>query len=121
MAYGEVASSAPLKRSGVGGDNFLWTVSFTTANTADPTVNSQTKGVVSVVRSGVGIFTVTLPYACKSLTVAQSSSPTSAQTVEVTKTTTTVVVTIVTAGGSTAADTTGLSVDLIIVGELAGT
>ena len=121
MAYGNTDTWSLVKRCGVDGEQLLFTVSFTTANTSAPTVNAATKGVRSVVRSDVGIFTITLPFTCKNVVATYSRSPTSAQEVHVTTTSTTVVVTVATAGGSTAADTTGLTINLIIVAEISGT
>lgn len=116
MAYGDFNQYSLVKRLGVEGEQQVHTVSFTTASTGAPTVDTaKTKGPLTVARTGVGVFTITLPYVCKSIMPTYSRAGTSAQEVLITTpTTTTVVVTVVTAGGSTPAETTGLVVNLVI-------
>ena len=121
MGIGNTDTWALVKRCAGDGEQMLSTVSFTTANTSAPTINGATKGVRSVARTGVGVFTITLPFTCKNVTATVSQSPTTAQLAQITTTATTVVVTVVTAGGSTPAETTGLTVNLIIMAEVSGT
>lgn len=62
-AYGDNTTKAIAKRVAVVDENLVFTAHFTTANTAAPTIDAlKTRGVVSVGRTGVGVFRVTLPF-----------------------------------------------------------
>lgn len=97
---------------------------FTTANTAAPTV-LESKGVTAVTRSAAGRFNIDTVSPCKSQMVLISQAGTTAQ-IAIERlagnvpTTGDVDVSVVTAGGSTEADTTGLTVTVIIIQRMNG-
>ena len=100
-----------------GPDRVQATVQFTTAGTGQPTAFNA-NGVVSVVRSGVGVFTVTLLDSAKEYHVSVSRQCTPAQSdnqvfigvINLQAKTVTVNV----ATGGAAADTTGVTVYVTI-------
>ena len=65
----------PLKA--IGPQQKIAKVRFTTASTSDPTVN-KSRGVVSVTRSGVGVFVVTLAASGKDYHVTLGEESTAA-------------------------------------------
>ena len=62
--YGDTNIWSMLRRVGVGNQQVLHTCAFTSQGASQPSVDSlKTRGPISVVRSGVGVFMITLPKA----------------------------------------------------------
>jgi hypothetical protein len=122
--YGDPNSHCKARAMARDGIMEIYTVRFTTANTSAPTVDTvNTKGVISVARTSAGLFTITLPHTAQSIVATASQGPSSAQIVTVQNPAaggTTLTVTVVTAGGSTAVDTTGMIVSLVIFAAVRG-
>jgi hypothetical protein len=110
--YGDPNIYSVVRRKAVSGATYVFTATFTTAGASNPTVDSaKTRGVLSVLRTGTGVITITLPYSLRNVCVTDSTNGgTTAQLPSATMAegATTCVVTTVTAGGSTAADSTGI-------------
>lgn len=118
--YGDPNIYSLVKRKAVSGAQYMFTARFTTAGGSNPTVDSaKTRGVISVLRTGTGITTITLPYSLRNVTIQVSQAGgTTAQVpaADMAEGATTATVTTVTAGGSTAADSTGIICDVLIIG-----
>lgn len=126
-AYGGTTGLSVTRRRGVGGDNSSFTAHFTTANTAAPTIDSaKTRGVISIARTGVGVFRVTLPWKIRNSSVQitpfayPSGAVVNAWKVAHTENTTTVDITVVVISTGAAGDTTGLELDVRIEGKAKG-
>ncbi len=124
--YGDPQINSPygVKRAGVGGDVYAFTARFTTAGGSNPTVDAQkTRGVVSVLRTGTGVITITLPYKLYNADtqVSVAAYPAGAiahvPTVQFTEGAKVVTITTVTLAGNVAADTTNLALAVRIEGR----
>lgn len=61
--YGDTNFTAVPKCVGVGDGVYVFKAHFTTVNNANPTIDSaKTRGVVSIIRTGEGVWEVTLPF-----------------------------------------------------------
>ncbi len=96
-----------------GPEERLAKVSFTTAGTGAPTV-TDAQGVVSVARTGVGVFVVTFKHGgqayCPTYGVEFSTTAQAALITAKSTSAKTITFTVVTAAGGTAADTTGMTI-----------
>ncbi len=96
-----------------GPDSVIAVAKFTTASTGAPTV-VESQGLVSIARTGVGVFELTFLRTWREITVTTGFQfTTSAQIpiiTSITPSTRKVVITVVGAGGSTAAETTGATI-----------
>lgn len=94
---------------------------FTTAGTGAPTVN-EAQGVSSIARAGVGVYTITLPYTWKELTVipVYSASNDSGHFVETARSASakTITITAYAAGTATATEQNGPACGFVIVARL---
>lgn len=72
-SYGDPNFTALVKRCAVGDAVFVFTAHFTTANGADPTIDTaKTRGVVSIVRNAEGVVRITLPFSMRHVSVQLS-------------------------------------------------
>jgi hypothetical protein len=97
---------------------------FTTANTAAPTVDgAKTRGIISVVRAGVGLFDITLPWGLRHCDVQitpfayPAGAIVNAWRASHTEGTRVVRVTVVVISTGSAGDTTGLELAVRIRGR----
>ena len=61
--YGDNTTKALAKRVGVVDEDLIFSAHFTTAGAGAPTIDTnKTRGVVSIARTGVGVFRITLPF-----------------------------------------------------------
>jgi len=122
--YGSTSQFALMKRVGSGDPDEVYTVQFTTAGSSAPTVDSaKTRGIVSMVRTSAGLYTITLPRKLRNCLVrcGVSAYPASAilNAVVAAQTENTATVTVTTPVISTGAagDTTGYVISVVIQGR----
>ena len=122
--YGDLNGFALSRRKSVMDPNEVYTARFTTAGGSNPTVDAiKTRGVASVLRTGTGVITITLPFKLRHSDVQVSvvSFPAGAiahlPTVQHTEGAKIVTVTTVTLAGNVAADTTNLVLNVRIEGR----
>ena len=117
--YGDSNLSSLTKRAATN-DSYVFTAHFTTNGASAVAVDSaKTRGVVSVARTGTGVTTITLPFGLRNVSVQVTrAAGTTAQlpAASMAEGATTCTVTTVTAGGSTAADSTGIELNVRIEG-----
>jgi hypothetical protein len=118
--FGDTNIWSMVRRLGVGNQQVIHTVVFTSAGTGAPTVDTaKTRGPISVVRSGVGVFTITLPKYLKNA-VALASIGVGGESLDVmadiAESSATCTVTTVANGTATATDGTGIKYYVLIMG-----
>lgn len=69
MAIGDMNTWAMVRRVGVGDAQEEFTAHFTTAGASQPTVNTDRTRCFSVLRTGVGVYEITLPRALRNVDV----------------------------------------------------
>jgi len=123
-AYGSTAQFALVKRIGSGDQDELYTVYFTTAGSSAPTVDSaKTRGIVSIVRTSAGLFTITLPRKLRNCVVRAdvaaypASAILNAVVAAQTENTATATVTTPVISTGAAGDTTGYVIAVVIQGR----
>ena len=118
--FGDTNIWSMVRRIGVGNMQVMHTCSFTTAGTGAPTVDgAKTRGPIAVARTGVGVYTITLPkYLRNSVAVASMAAGGEVQDVNavIPEASAVCTVTFVTSGTNTAVDSTGNTVNVVIWG-----
>lgn len=121
--YGDPNFKAIPKAAGSGDPVDIFQANFTTAGAGAPTVNAGTRGVISVARTGVGVFRITLPWNMRNVDIQTTiwAWPAGAiahlATTTFTDGTKVIDITVVTIAGGVAAETTGLRLAVRVQGR----